>query len=375
MGRVARADASETDAELVAALFSGAVPLAIMTATFALVGLCVVGTTGDTGAAAILLVGLVAAAVKFRLIASFRHRQGAGPSRSMDAWEDRFAAANAAYAAAIGVMAARTFILPPADLQLLGTGMLFGFCSGQVVRLSTRPRLAVLSIIVATVPCVAAAAAWGDVAHVGLAAIFLVFTFGSIECVAFLYRHTRARIAANRELVGMAARDPLTGVLNRLGLRRAVEERFAAAATGGALLGVHWFDLDGFKGVNDRHGHSVGDALLVGVAGRVRDVLREGDVVARVGGDEFVVLQADLAHGDEAELFARRLLRTITAPFPLAGHQVTIGTSIGSCTGRPGIDPIDDLLGAADQRMYEAKRAGGGILSRQPGKPDAADRR
>ena len=364
MMRTLRAEPIGAHAELVAALFAGPVPLAIMTATFALVGLCVVGTTGDTGAAAMLLVGLVAAAVKFRLIAAFS-RAAPVSGFAMVGWEARFAAANSGYAAAIGVLAARTFFLP-ADLQLLGTGMLFGFCSGQVVRLSTRPRLAILSIFVAAVPCVATTAAQGTIAHVGLAAIFLVFMLGSVECVAFLYRQTCARIEVNRELAGMAAVDPLTGIRNRLGLRRAIDERFAATDLPGSLLGVHWFDLDGFKGVNDRYGHSIGDALLAGVAARVREVLREHDVVARVGGDEFVVLQADLTHRDEAELFARRLLRTITAPYPLAGQLVTIGASIGSCTGRPGIDPIDDLLAAADQRMYEAKRAGGGVLTRLP---------
>lgn len=364
MSRPLLAEPPEVHAELVAALFTAAIPFAIMSATFVCVGLFIVTQSGDAVAGAATAVGLIAAAGKAWLHVAFRRERRTSLSRDETAlWERRFTILNLAFAAALGALAARSFALPAAGPQLLATGMLFGFCSGQVARLAVRVRLCSLSICVAAVPCVLAAAAHGGAGHLGLAALFALFIFGSIETVHYAYGQTRQRIATNLELASVASLDPLTGLNNRLGLRRTINERLPALLTSSPLLCVHCFDLDGFKAINDRHGHAAGDAILVAVAGRLNRLLREGDVAGRLGGDEFVVLQTTVAHADEAEMFARRLCRSITASYEVGERRLSIGMSVGSCVGRPDADSFDDMLAVADRRMYAAKQSGGGVYS------------
>ena len=348
--------------ELVDALFTAVVPFAIMAATFACVGCFIVAASGDLVAASALLVGLVATIEKTRLHVAYRRSpdtRRVDPAVASD-WERRFAVGNMAFAAALGTLAARPFVLLNPGAQLLATGMLFGFCAGQVARIAVRARLCAVSICVATAPTVLAAAAHGGIVHLALAGMFVVFALGSMESVRFGYFQTRARIATNHELASVASVDPLTGLCNRLGLRRAVQERFAAA-TGRSLVGVHCLDLDGFKAVNDRCGHAAGDAVLVEIARRISACMRDGDVAARFGGDEFVLLQTGIAHRDEVELFPRRICRAVTAPLVLDDHSVSVGVSIGSCTGAADQEEFDDLLAVADRRMYAAKRDGGGV--------------
>ncbi|MFF5225473.1 diguanylate cyclase [Dactylosporangium sp. NPDC000521] len=128
---------------------------------------------------------------------------------------------------------------------------------------------------------------------------------------------------------------------------RAADRRFA----------VLFLDLDGFKQVNDRLGHAAGDELLVHVAERIRRSLRTGDVAARFGGDEFVVLVAEVAAPEQLDRIADRLKASIAAPCTVAGRAVRVGVSIG-CTPCGDRTSADEILSAADAAMYQAKTAG-----------------
>lgn len=127
------------------------------------------------------------------------------------------------------------------------------------------------------------------------------------------------------------------------------------------MIAVHCFDLDGFKPVNDRHGHPVGDILLMTLAERIRTILRASDVAARTGGDEFVVIQAPIHHAEEAEIFARRLARVITAPYDVNGHSIRVGVSIGYATAPPSERTLDQLIASGDVALYQIKQKGGGV--------------
>ena len=348
--------------ELVAALFTASVPLGVMVATFALVGLYVTIGSADVAAAIATISGMMAATFKVGLHLRFRSNGRPLDALAAQSWENQFAIGNILFAAALGILTARSFSLADPGAQLLTTGMLFGFCSGQVARIAVRPHICAWSIVVAAVPAAVAAAVHGGISHLGLSAMFTLFIVGGLESARYAYGQTRQRIVANYELENTAGIDPLTGLFNRLGLRRAIEGQASAKDTAaGVLIAVHCFDLDGFKGVNDKFGHSAGDALLVELASRVRSVCRGSDIAARLGGDEFLVAQWGVRHPDEAEIFARRLCRAVTTPYDVGSQLLTIGMSLGSCTGRPNYDLLEDMIGVADARMYDAKRSGGGI--------------
>ena len=129
---------------------------------------------------------------------------------------------------------------------------------------------------------------------------------------------------------------------------------------------VFCLDLDGFKEVNDRFGHAVGDAVLIAVACRLRDSVRDEDFVCRVGGDEFVVLLPALST-DEAASIARRIIDRISQPYDLGRlMQPRVGISIGgACAPQDGVSG-DELLRSADRALYEAKRRGKGVYVVQP---------
>jgi diguanylate cyclase (GGDEF)-like protein/PAS domain S-box-containing protein len=168
-------------------------------------------------------------------------------------------------------------------------------------------------------------------------------------------REAEARIAY------IAHHDALTGLPNRALFRNRLEDSIARAQRGEGFA-VHCLDLDRFKEVNDSLGHSLGDALLRAVAGRLREELREIDTVARLGGDEFAIIQSRVQQPAEATRLARRLIEVMSQPFELEGHQVVIGTSLGISLAPADGEEADTLLKNGDMALYRAKADGRGRL-------------
>jgi len=156
-----------------------------------------------------------------------------------------------------------------------------------------------------------------------------------------------------------ADRDPLTGLLNRRGLDREIK-RAMGAVLAGENCGLLYLDLDKFKLVNDSYGHEIGDGLLRETARRLQTAARQGDFVARIGGDEFVVLLVHPVDQTVLELVSMRVLRACAAPVMMHDQAVGVGVSIGAAQApRDAVAPRD-LLRAADRAMFDAKRAGRG---------------
>ena len=161
------------------------------------------------------------------------------------------------------------------------------------------------------------------------------------------------------ELERMAHFDALTNLANRLLLSDRLRQGMVNAERRARTLAVAYLDLDGFKTVNDQHGHETGDRLLIALADRMKKELREGDTLARIGGDEFVAVLIDLADGGASVPLLKRLLEAAAQPVQLDGLSLQVSASIG-VTFYPQAQPIDadQLLRQADQAMYQAKLSG-----------------
>jgi diguanylate cyclase (GGDEF)-like protein len=155
-----------------------------------------------------------------------------------------------------------------------------------------------------------------------------------------------------------ALHDGLTGLPNRVLLLERIQHALISRRRSGKLVAVLFIDLDDFKKVNDTSGHLVGDDLLMAVSSRLTDVLRPGDTLARLSGDEFVVVCGDLNDEGQIEGLATRLGTAIATPFELAGQIVELSASIGIAFAGQRNDP-EQLLQRADIAMYQVKRRGG----------------
>ena len=172
-------------------------------------------------------------------------------------------------------------------------------------------------------------------------------------------RETTEIALAREHIASLAYSDPLTGLANRTSLTPAFDQAVERARRRSSRLAALFVDLDGFKPVNDAHGHSAGDRILVEVARRLRANLRASDLVARIGGDEFFVVLEDVHDGATLETVARKILAELARPYDLsAAEQARISASMGiSLYPQDGLDSAT-LMKHADMAMYAAKQAG-----------------
>ncbi|HEX2060087.1 MAG TPA: EAL domain-containing protein [Thermoanaerobaculia bacterium] len=178
------------------------------------------------------------------------------------------------------------------------------------------------------------------------------------EGVIAVIRDVTERKAAEQQIEYHAYHDALTGLANRRLFQEHLSLALALAQRRASVVAVLFLDLDHFKLVNDSLGHSVGDALLREVAQRLKATVREGDTVARVGGDEFTIVLQELSRRDAAATVAQKVLRTVAQPIEVQGHRLYITTSIGITIFPDDGDDAETLLRNADTAMYRAKAAG-----------------
>jgi diguanylate cyclase (GGDEF)-like protein/PAS domain S-box-containing protein len=162
------------------------------------------------------------------------------------------------------------------------------------------------------------------------------------------------------QLTHQALHDPLTKIANRVLFRDRVDHALAKLGRANTSLAVLFLDLDNFKAINDSLGHAAGDKLLISVAERLQDCLRNTDTAARLGGDEFGVLVESVLHPDEAVNIADRILSVFRQAFSIEGKEVHVGTSIGIAVSSVGAFGSEELLRNADLAMYLAKSHGKG---------------
>ncbi|SDF66383.1 diguanylate cyclase (GGDEF) domain-containing protein [Blastococcus aurantiacus] len=170
----------------------------------------------------------------------------------------------------------------------------------------------------------------------------------------------REREELQTALAHQAAHDPLTDLPNRTQARTLTVSALHRGRRAGSMTGLLFVDLDGFKAVNDRHGHATGDTVLRVIADRLRAALRPGDVVCRLGGDEFVVLVEGVTDERDLVELAERLIGTVSRPIRRSGADLRVGASVGiAVTQDAGVD-ADVLFAEADAAVYRAKERGRG---------------
>ena len=189
------------------------------------------------------------------------------------------------------------------------------------------------------------------------------------ETLTKAMRYAVERQRSERRLVRMALSDPLTGLPNRILFADRLEQALARAARGvsrgrkGPRLMLMFIDLDGFKAVNDRLGHLAGDEVLVEVARRLQQEVRDSDTVARLGGDEFTVLCEGVQSDVGGVALARRLATVLSEPYATEAGEAQLSAAIGIAAAAPLQEDGAGLLRRADAAMYEAKREGAGRVA------------
>lgn len=169
---------------------------------------------------------------------------------------------------------------------------------------------------------------------------------------------SQQRHAAERKLADLALTDPLTGIGNRRQFQNVVEFFLARAERNKQSVALAYLDIDKFKTINDNFGHSMGDMVLVEFAHRLQKAVRASDTIARLAGDEFVVVYDTMTDGANVSDFAIRILEVVRDPFELDGKVLTVTTSIGLAFHAFGKTTIDELVQRADEALYVAKRSG-----------------
>jgi diguanylate cyclase (GGDEF)-like protein len=198
--------------------------------------------------------------------------------------------------------------------------------------------------------------------HVALTVVSLttslLIVMGFSVPAAIASRRIRERWLAEDQIRYLAMHDSMTGLPNRLQLRQHLDRAVARSKRHGRLMAVFCLDLDRFKDVNDTLGHPTGDALLAEVSARLKESVRETDLVGRLGGDEFAIVAEDLEAPEDAMRLARRVCTALGETYHVNGHEVTSSASVGIAIGPLDHDAAETLLKNADLALYRAKEDG-----------------
>lgn len=359
--------------ELIRILIGGRAQIIVMMITVAVVAAFSVGAR-DGWLVLVLAAYIYVLLTQRYLLMGGVSRKGAArllSSEESAAWFNLYRRLIIRYCVAIGAMNVVAVINGDWVTRLIIVAEIFGLCAGQVSRTSSRPKLCAVVVLTAALPTglafLAVAFATQELrAAAGAACIGLIiigYAVSSLDVIAFNYRTILSHLEAKRHLAGIARVDDLTGLPNRLALREGLQAALVRSAGGKTTVALHLIDLDGFKRINDMHGHPVGDRLLRAVADRLTSNVRGDDIAYRLGGDEFAVIQHNVIGHDEIELLGRRLIRALSEPFIVQDSQLKIGASDGTATAPTDAEDCDALIECADEALYQSKAAGKGTVT------------
>ncbi len=268
--------------------------------------------------------------------------------------EAMFARGYLFFAIVLGLFAVHNLAPSRPNVFPLIVCLLVGYAAGVALLVNLAPRLAVSAIVIAVVPASLALLCGATIFDRLTGVAMLAFMSGGIRS---LLRHSdavRGEIGGRLATQLLAWRDPLTGLWNR----RALERWYADTAQQrlGQQAAIHVIDLVGFKKVNDLMGHQAGDDVLCAVAGRLTRAVRTDDFVVRTGGDEFLIIQLDVANEHDAQIMADRIEEAVSTTYRTRGDEATVGLTIGTRIFVVGDGDFEALVGQADDRLYRRRQ-------------------
>lgn len=348
--------------ELIGNLFSATPLIVVFAISQCVVGWAIFAQTGDPYVLSLTIIGLLISAERILMIRRYHREAKAEPLTRATAtvWETRFAVRSIATAVVVSALGVRCFMLPDPTVHMLIVGVLSTYAAGTITRVAYRPRLAFTSVLIVSVPPAIACIIQGGVIYICLALTTVIFLFGAVDVIQHAYETIVSQLTLKRKFAGLAQLDALTGLSNRLGLNENLESIIADAQRSGYGLAVHSLDLDHFKAANDLYGHPAGDAILREVARRLTRLTRASDLLVRLGGDEFILVQTGVAEREQAVGLASRIVEDLSSYYNINGYTIEIGTSVGIALLSDEQLTPDDLLIRADQALYQAKRTRSG---------------
>ena len=345
--------------ELVELLYTSFPQVAAISLTSVIGGVSLAWMSGDVVYSIISFFVFITASARLVSLHLYKSRGPLASDAGVIRWERLYGVGAAAFGASLGMLSFRALQLGDAPGAWLAFGLAMSFCVGMVSRAAIRPWIVLLTAALLFGPIVTAAFMRPEASYSIGATMLFLFWLTLREASRHLSTAFIERLEAKHALAQQASQDFLTGLPNRSAF-------VAALQNGSGHVAIVAIDLDGFKLVNDRHGHHTGDELLRQVAARLGECMGNDGIACRFGGDEFMLLRSvqpgDVGR-DVALSMARRAVMALSKPYQVGDIPIRIGTSAGILVTAAMDHPeatTSDLLEQVDRALYAAKRAGGG---------------
>lgn len=351
-----------TYVELVQSLFGHVVPAVIMTLCFAGAGAHILTRTEDWLLSGLYGFGLFASAVRLGVLFGHRGAARSGTMRGNAARvvERRFGISYIAFAAAFGAFTARAYAVADPELHILMVSLVYGYGAGVAATVSLRLWISITAILIAIVPMILVSLLEPGAANWGTGILAGLFLGGGVLSMIQRCREQATQITMRRLMEKLARQDDLTGLPNRLVLRERFEE-LTARSDGSELIAVHCVDINQLDPVNEMYGHMAGDELLKAVAQRLRRVVRGDNLVIHLNGDDFVIIQPNMASVAEAEHLAHQVVSTLDKNYAVAGEDIIITANIGYAVDVQTGAELEQLLLGAERALSSGKRQASGV--------------
>jgi diguanylate cyclase (GGDEF)-like protein len=346
--------------ELVELLYTSFPQVLAISATSVTGAVTLAALTGDPACAVISFLILITAAARLYSLRLYPSRAAKFSDEDVVRWERIYGAGAAAFGTALGMLSFRALELGDAPGAWLSFGLSMSYCVGMVSRAAVRPWIVLLTAALLLTPTTVAGLLRPEMAYKIGAGMLFLFWITLREASRHLSTAFIERLEAKHALARQASHDFLTGLPNRAAFLSALR----GAKGSVAIVAI---DLDGFKPVNDRHGHHAGDDLLRQVAARLTECMASHGIAARFGGDEFMLLknvENGQAGRDAAQILAKEAVLALSMPYLVSDVPVRIGASAGIIMTEHALsasaNAASQLLEQVDRALYAAKRAGGG---------------